>query len=326
MPDNRIFVVLNDRSGAAAEAKLDAAALSARLSRAGYDVEIDADTHLSLAERVKGAAASNAGIVLAAGGDGTVTAVASALAGTDKALAILPLGTANLLARDLKIPLDMAEAIDALATMAPRRIDAGEVNGRLFLHKAVIGLAPALAEERERMRTNENFSARLRFFVSFLRRLRQPHALDLSLDLDGQDEPRRLRVRSIAVANNAYDEGLGRFFARSRLDRGLLTVYTLRRLSIGDFLRLVFGMAIGRWRRDEALDIHEAHRVTLRTRAKRLKTMIDGEVALMAPPLEFRTLPGAIRVMAPAAEAARGPEAGETLVASPLAEPLAGAA
>jgi len=324
MPDTRIFVVLNDRSGAAAEARLDGPNLSARLAEAGYAAEMDADTHLSLEERARRAAQSEAEIVLAAGGDGTVTAVAAALMGTDKALAVLPLGTANLLARDLRIPLDVDEAIASLRQMRPRRIDAGEVNGRLFLHKVVVGLAPALAEERERMRERESLPARLRFAAAFLRRLREPRDLHLSLEINGRAAPQHLRVRSIAIANNAYDEGLGRFFARSHLDRGMLTIYSLRRLSAGDFLRLALGMAIGRWRRDEALDIHEAHRVRLRAHRKRLKTMIDGEVALLPPPLELRVLPGAIRVMAPPAADVADEAATEETAGAPA--PLAGAA
>ena len=114
-----------------------------------------------LAAQVAAAIDSDADVIVAAGGDGTITAVASALVGTDTALAILPLGTVNLLARDLGIPLDVNAAIAALAAMQPRKIDVGEVNGAVFLHKIVFGFVPGLAAARERLR-GRGFLARWR--------------------------------------------------------------------------------------------------------------------------------------------------------------------
>ncbi|WP_245514991.1 diacylglycerol/lipid kinase family protein [Jiella endophytica] len=261
-------------------------------------VTIDADRSRPFEERIRDAAAAEARVIVSAGGDGTATALASAIADTDKVLAVLPLGTANLLARDLAIPLDLDEAILAMASMQPRRIDAGTVNGRLFLHKVVVGFAPAIAAKREELRHHREFGAMAEFLRYCLRRLAMPHKLRLVLRLGGAPEE-EVKVRAVAVANNAYDEGLGRFFARSRLDRGELTVYTLKRLGLPDLLRLSAGMLIGRWRQDEALSVRSATSVELKSRLKRLQAMVDGEVVKLRSPLRFEIRPAALTVLAP---------------------------
>lgn len=264
-------------------------------------VDVDEDASRPLADRVRDAAQGQAEIVLAAGGDGTVTAVASALIGTKKILALLPLGTANLLARDLRIPLALDQAIAALSDMEPMTIDVGELNGHVFLHKVVVGFAPAVAAGRERIRKRADLPALFGFVRYFGRQVMRPHDLRLELEADG-GAAESIRVRSIAVANNAYDEGLGLLFSRSTLNGGHLTVYTARHLGMFDIVRLAARMALGSWRKDEALTERRVSSTVLRSRRKLLQVMIDGEVERMATPLRFRIRPGALRVLAPAME------------------------
>lgn len=295
-----LHVVLNGSAGGVAERTRLRERIEAGLRAAGaVGVTVDDDHSRPLAERVQAAAAGDAPIVVAAGGDGTATALAAALLGSGKALALLPLGTANLLARDLGIPLVLDEAMAALATMQPRRIDVGEVAGRVFLHKVVIGLAPAIAAGRERIRHRRDLGALLGFARFLLRQLARPRDMRLVLRVDGAPEE-TVRVRAVAIANNAYDEGLGRFFARARLDRGHLTVYALRRLGRRDALRLSLGMLFGRWRSDEALEERQAASVDLSTRRRLVQAMVDGEVVRLSPPLRFKIRPAALTVLAPA--------------------------
>ncbi|NDW05797.1 diacylglycerol/lipid kinase family protein [Jiella pacifica] len=300
-------VVLNAKAGSAEDGgETICAAIESGLKAIGAaSVTIDADRGSPFEERIRRAIESDAEIVVSAGGDGTATALATAIieaeARTGKTLAVLPLGTANLLARDLEIPLDLDEAIAAIGLMQPRQIDVGMVNGRIFLHKVVIGFAPAVAAKREELRSHRDLKSIARFLRYFLSRLAKPphHRLSLRLDDGPQEE---IKVRALAIANNAYDEGLGRFFSRARLDRGHLTVYALKHLTLSDVLRLSTGMMIGRWRKDEALSEREAMRVDVRTRHdKRVRVMIDGEVMKLGSPLRFEIHPGALRVLAPLA-------------------------
>ncbi len=295
---NSYHIIFNARSGTAQAQGLTPAALRELFERHGHEPVIDEDVDTPLAERVEAAVRSDARVIVAAGGDGTATAVAEALAGTDKVLAILPLGTANLLARDLSIPLQVPEWFAALDTMVPRRIDVGVVNGRIFLHKVVIGLIPGIAAGREALRGRAGLVAWIGFLRYFFRRLLRARRLAVEIT-PAEGEPHIERVKSIAVANNAYDEGFARFFARRRLDTGTLTLYLLKHLTIGDFFRLLIEKLIGNWRQDEALSILSVKAVTLRSRHRRLMAMIDGEVRKMDVPLEFSIRPGALAVLSP---------------------------
>jgi diacylglycerol kinase family enzyme len=293
---HRYHVVLNSHAWTAA--RLSTEVLATMAVERGLEFRLDDRDDVPMAVRMQEAAASDADIIVAAGGDGTATAAAEALRGTDKILAILPLGTANLLARDLGLPLAPDAWLDALPAMEPRRIDAGDVNGRLFLHKVVIGTVLETAVAREEIRERTDPGAAVEFVAKFVARL--SYAGRFAVEIAPKDGERRVEiVEALAVANNDYDEGLGRFFSRQRLDRGTLTLYVLHHLRLFHALRLAAEMFIGRWRQDRVIDIQHVEAVTIRTRRRRIKAMVDGEVGVLPTPLKFQILPGAITVLAP---------------------------
>lgn len=293
----RCHVLFNSHSGTALELGLTGEELRRRLEREGHEALVDDDDR-DLADRIADAMASDSEIVVVAGGDGTVTAVAQAALDSGKTLAILPMGTANLLARDLAIPLELEEWLPAFARMEPRRIDVGAVNRHIFLHKVVIGFVPGIAAGRELLRGREGLGAKLAFLRYFFRRLFRSRRLAVEITL--ADGERRIhRVQAVAVASNAYEEGFARFFSRPRLDSGILTLYILKHLGLGDLLRLSLGFLLGRWRSDEALQVESVDAVTIRSRKKTLNVMLDGEIVALEPPLAFSIRPGALRVLAP---------------------------
>ncbi|MDB5536750.1 MAG: hypothetical protein JWQ65_1625, partial [Devosia sp.] len=252
MGEHRYHVVLNANAGTANATGVTKAGLQAMFEANSLQAEIDADASQPMADRVARAVSSEADIVVAAGGDGTITALAAALVDSPKSLAILPLGTVNALAKDLKVPLDLAMAVKSLVTATPQSIDVGEVNGRVFLHKVVIGLIPAVAAGRERIRSNQTMAAKLGLLRYFLRRIARTRRLAVVIDTDMSDAKAE-RVQAIAVASNAYNEGFGQFFHRENLDRGTLTLYVLKHFTFADLVRLTGGMLLGRWSDDEAL-------------------------------------------------------------------------
>ncbi len=291
----RYAIVYNTRAGTAA--RFSAEALAALATERGLDFSLDARAEVPIHIRMREAAAGDADVVVAAGGDGTITAAAEALRGSDKLLAILPLGTANLLARDLGLMLAPDAWFDMLPAMEPRTIDAGEVNGKLFLHKVVIGTVLETAAAREEIRDRTDPGAIVDFARNFVTRL--SYAGRFAVEITPKDAERRVEiVEALAVANNDYDEGIGRFFSRQRLDRGLLTLYVLHHLRLFHALRLGAEMLIGNWRRDPVIDIQHVEAVTIRTRRRSIKAMIDGEVQRVPTPLSFRILPRAITVLA----------------------------
>lgn len=299
---HRFHIILNANSGMVLATGITVEALEGICAEAGLDAEVDADLETPLNERLKRAVDGGAEVIVAAGGDGTITALAGALAGTERAMGILPLGTVNALAKDLGIPLDVRAAIAALATGVPRRIDVGEVNERIFLHKVVIGVIPSLAAAREHIRGQGTWASKFAFMRFLVHRLSRARRMAVAINPEDGAE-HIVRAKAVAVACNEYEQGLGKVFSRQNLDGGRLTIYTLTSLTIGDFVRLASGMVLGTWQDAPALSIESSAGVTIRSRRKLLKVMFDGEVETLHSPLRFQIRPRALTVLVPA-----GPE------------------
>ncbi len=242
----------------------------------GYKFTVDADDESTFEDRISRALASEHDVVVAAGGDGTASGIASALVGSDKTLAVMPSGTVNSLAKDLSVPLDIDAWVASLGSMEKRRVDVGEVNGRIFLHMVVIGLIPSLAAGRELLRGQVGVGAKIGLLQYFLRRLARTRRLAVQIDPEGETA-RIERVQSIAISCNPYEEAAGSILKRETLDAGELTLYTLKQLGTWDIVRLGTEMPLGRWKQDEALSIQSVPAVTIRSRKPRLQVMIDGE-------------------------------------------------
>ena len=141
-------------------------------------------------------------IIVAAGGDGSVAGVAHALAGTDAALGVLPMGTFNYFARGLKMPETPEEAARAILDGQSHDINVGTLNGRVFLNNVSIGIYPAILEEREAAYARfgrYRFLAHLASLRTILR-FQAPHRMEIY-----QDETRhRIRTPMLFVARSAY--------------------------------------------------------------------------------------------------------------------------
>ncbi|UXN74608.1 diacylglycerol kinase family protein [Devosia sp. A8/3-2] len=315
MPTRTYHVIFNANAGTALATGITEAALAEMFASNGLAATIDADADRPMPERIEQALASDADTIVAAGGDGTITALCGAILGTGKSLAILPPGTVNALAKDLHIPLDTAAAVAALADGVTQQIDVGEVNGRFFLHKVVIGMIPGMAAGHEHIRGMPGVSAKVGFMRYFFRRLARTRRIAIAIDADDTGKPEVERVQAVAVASNSYDEGFGRILARERLDGGTLTLYVLKRLTFVDFFRPAGGMLVGRWHQDQALEVQSVGAVTIDSHKGLLKVMFDGEVETLATPLHFTIHPKALTMLAPAPLPDTGNPAGEALPA-----------
>ncbi|SEP47778.1 Diacylglycerol kinase family enzyme [Methylobacterium sp. ap11] len=297
-PARRIVLVANVAAGSLVDGGLTPEALRKRLEAAGLDVMAEPHPDASLPERLD-AAAELPGIdaVAVAGGDGTLACAAQALTGKQVPLGILPLGTMNLLAKDLGLPLDLDAAVRVLATGTVRAIDAGEVNGHVFLINSVLGLPARMARHREAKRGRMGVLDVVRMGAGLLRHLGRYPRDRAVLTLAG--ESRRVRFRTLAVVCGDYREGLGQVLSRAGVDGGHLTLYLVETLSAARLVRLGLGFAVGEWRRLPDLERHETDALTLDAR-KALRVMNDGEVVLIAPPLHYRLRASALRVLVPA--------------------------
>src|SRR5207244_3867283 len=115
------------------------------------------DAHISITRNgarvvdlAQQAARSNADIIIAGGGDGTINSVAAAAMESGKTMGVLPFGTMNHFAKDLHIPLDLEGAIETIVAGQAIEIDVGEVNGRIFVNNSSLGLYPSIVRERQK--------------------------------------------------------------------------------------------------------------------------------------------------------------------------------
>src|SRR5687767_14944460 len=155
-------------------------------------------------------------VMVAGGGDGTLNGVAEVLCGTETALGVLPTGTLNHFARDLRIPAGIDEAVRIIAAGRRSRIDVGDVNGRCFLNNSSLGLYPNVVRERTRQQRRFGRSKRAAMVWATLAALRRSRLLDLRLQLE--DGERSYRAPFVFVGNNQYHmEGFD-IGTRERLD------------------------------------------------------------------------------------------------------------
>ena len=273
--------------------------IEAALRGAHLDARVSIVDGESLRDVAGQALRDGARTVVAAGGDGTLNAVASVLAGSTAVFGVLPLGTLNHFARDLGIPAALDEAAAVLAGGTTQRIDAGEVNGRLFLNNASLGLYPEIVRLRERERARLGIGKLPALAMATVRALRRHHALDVRVDADG--EQLSVRTPFAFVGNNAYElEGFAAG-ARASLREGVLSLYTARDEGRLGLLRLMLRALTGHLHEAAAFTSLAATRLVIHTQRRHVAVAIDGEVEHFTPPLQYRSRPGALHVLVPAA-------------------------
>ena len=294
-----IALVVNASSGSLLNAGASGPDLAKLLRDAGLEVTQE-ESEADLPERVRRAAATpGVHAVVVAGGDGTIACAAQALVGGPLALGVVPLGTMNLLAKDVGVPLETQDAIAAIAGGLTREIDVGEVNGHIFLINSAIGMPARMARRRESKRGGMALLDRWGLLVSGVRSLTRYPAVTLLLQHEGRSV--RRRTRALLVVVNDYEEGFGQIFKRATVDAGKLSLYVAHRLTPWRAIRLAFAMSVGKWRHAEGLERFEATRFAIRSRRSSMRVMSDGEVALIPPPLRYRVRPRSLRILVPAA-------------------------
>lgn len=232
-------------------------------------------------------------LVLVSGGDGTIMPCVTALAGTDVPLAVLPTGTGNLLAVNMRIPRDPQEALTVALHGRRRLLDVGALGDERFMVMSGVGFDAAMLRD-----TSPTLKARvhaLAYVVSALRNLRRP-ATRLEIRLD--DRPAFTRVgQGVLVGNLGRLQGGLRVLPDARPDDGLLDVAVLKATSITEWLLL----AIQVLRRSDSggqIERHQAERIEIICE-RELPVERDGELAGPARHLVFKVLPGTLRLCVP---------------------------
>jgi YegS/Rv2252/BmrU family lipid kinase len=268
--------------------------------QSGVACEISlAKNGMEVAKLAQEAARADWKAIVAGGGDGTVNAVASAVVGSEKTLGVLPLGTLNHFARDLKIPNDLEHAARAIVSGHTVRVDVGEVNGRIFLNNSSLGLYPTIVREREKQQKlgSGKWPA---FIWAAVTAFRRYPFLDVRLSVDGKEFHRRTPF--VFVGNNEYMMEKLNIGLRNCLDKGQLSLYIAHRTGRWGLVRLALRALLGRLREEKDFLAMCTTGVKIETRRKRLRVAYDGEVDVMETPFHYRVRPGALRVIVPNGE------------------------
>ena len=292
-----VSVVLNASSGSTEGRDSEEKVREAFRAAGAEAVVHSAETGEEIGKLARRAAADTNRVVVAGGGDGTMSAVAAAVAGSEKDFGVLPLGTLNHFAKDLGIPQDLALAARTIVEGESTAVDVGEVNGRVFLNNSSIGLYPRIVKHRRERQERLGWGKWPALVWATIHALHWHKPLDVILSVDGREI--RRRAAFVFVGNNAYDmEGLD-IGTRARLDGGLLSVYLSRYARPLDLLVLAFRALFGRLKGAPGFESLQTTELTIETRAREIRVATDGEVSMVQTPLRYRVRPRALRVMRP---------------------------
>jgi diacylglycerol kinase (ATP) len=250
-----------------------------------------------LAETLDGVIADAPDLVVVGGGDGTMACAAGRVAGTDMTLGVLPLGTANDLARTLEIPKDLAEACAALAEGKVVDIDLGRANGQPFLNVASVGLSVAVTEA---------LSSRLKRYIGPLAygitavrayRRRQPFRARLEFP-EGDHEPMELEdLLQVAIGNGRHFGGGNTVSPTAGIDDHTLDIYAILEAPLRDHLGIALSLRDGSFVEHDRVQHLTSRRVRLVTEPT-LQANLDGEIAT-ATPTDFAVERNAVHVVVP---------------------------
>ncbi|MEO1191287.1 MAG: diacylglycerol kinase family protein [Pseudomonadota bacterium] len=301
----RLQVIINRRAGTVLTlGELQAErAVRAGLAQASLDYRITFVAPQDLAAAVCEARDVGFDVVAVGGGDGTLRTAAELLLGSEMTLAILPLGTLNLLSKDLRIPQDLEEAARTIAEgiIQDRRqpVDVGTLQGEIFLVKAMISKVNATVRARERVRSRFNPWSWLKILWRAGRRLLQSRRrrYRIAFEPEGDSaETRTVHTTMLTVAVNRITGALDNPFARPDLAGGKLAVYRFPELfgapdsdppnTLGPGNSLTDGYLIG-----------QAGVIEITTRRPRVYASLDGELLLLRTPLRFQVRPKALTMI-----------------------------
>ncbi len=280
----KIILVYNPKSGSALSKK----ELRQKCNEADIQVEafipIRDGFERTLAPHIK-----NAKNIAVIGGDGTVSAVAGLVLGTNATLVPLPGGTLNHFTKDLGIPQDVDEALGRLKKLKPRRIDIARMNDTFFINNSSIGIYPLSLHDREEIEPKVGkwpaaIVASLRAFI----RLKT-----YSVTVDNET----FKTAFIFIGNNRYSIDLLGGTERSSLDEGLLTIFIAKTQSRLVLLKVALFALIGMTRDLPEFEEIYSDEITIDTKRHKLSVSRDGEVSRASSPLKYSVEKGALRIL-----------------------------
>ena len=240
------------------------------------------------------------GVVVAAGGDGTLNSVAQATLGSGCTFGVIPQGTFNYFGRTHGISSDTAEATRALLTARMQPVQVGLVNDRVFLVNASVGLYPQLLKDREETKQQLGRSRLVAAWSALLTLLRGYRPMSIRLQHEGRLH--QLRTLTLFIGNNRLQleqVGLGEADA---VEEGKLVAILLRPVPTASLLGLAVKGAMKDLGRAHGVDHFVLTELTVTPaskRSQRIRIAVDGEIDWVRTPIEFRVAPQPLLLLTP---------------------------
>ncbi|TSK09229.1 MAG: diacylglycerol kinase [Geobacter sp.] len=238
------------------------------------------------------------GIVVAAGGDGTINTVAQEVLGSGCPFGVLPQGTFNYFGRSHGIPVDTVQAAEVLVRGKLRRVQVGLVNEKIFLVNASLGLYPRILEKREMHKKKFGRTRLVALFSALITLFTPPPVLSLTLgEAEGGE---LLQISTLLVENNPLQlEEVGLAEAEA-VQRGNLAAVAVKAKGVPQMLGVLVLAALRRLKdSDRILSFPFTELTVKHMRARRIKVATDGEIGWLVPPLVFRAAPGGLSLLVP---------------------------
>jgi diacylglycerol kinase family enzyme len=296
MQKEKMAVILNASSG-----NQDLDLIFQQIKSIGRELELEMNFFLvhqgtDIHQITKKALDEQYGVIVAGGGDGTISAVASELIGTSAVMGVLPLGTRNHFSKDIQIPIDLRAAIEVLAHGVVMSVDVASVNDQFFINNSSIGIYPKIVKLRDDLQqkgTHKWFALISAFFLvasrnSFLR-----------LRIVSAEKNVDCRVPLLFVGNNKYTMQGYEFGSRNGLVGGKLFFSAMRRTKRLRLFRKIMWAASGLFLQDEDFDSWESREAIVHSKKKFLEVALDGEIIALQTPLHYRVHPNSLKVIVP---------------------------
>ena len=259
------------------------------------DVEVRTVDPHRLQAVAREAQRENFDVIAVGGGDGSVSAVAGALAGTETPMGVLPMGTLNHFARDLELPASLEQAARVIVAGLPRTVDVGEVNGRIFVNNASIGIYPHVVTHRNRQMHRLGRGKWTAMIFALIAALRRFPTVRVRVGVHGQSHLQTTPF--VFVGNNEYAVNLFQLGERNRIDAGELCIYFTERTGRLGLLRLAVGALLGRLSQDKDFLALSGKELWVDSAKRELRVALDGELVPLTPPLRFVSRARALKVM-----------------------------
>ncbi|MDX3805405.1 MAG: diacylglycerol kinase family protein [Bosea sp. (in: a-proteobacteria)] len=292
----RHTVVVNARAGTVLEAGADvfSARLAAAFAARGSAAEVKLVSPRELDDALALAIETSDAVPVIAGGDGTINRVLPVLIQAARPVGILPMGTVNVLGRDLGLHGSLEQQVAALCAGEPVAMDVGRVNDRLFHSLSGLGFFSLMAREREQARRRIPFSRVAAFGLAAARSIL--FTRPISVDIRIGEEHLVVDADAVLITVNRFD---GAEWRRGELDGGVFEAHILNAGGLYSRSKAALSVVSGRWRSSGNLTSVVGDEVVLQRRDKRRgHVTFDGEVERKAGPLTYSLLPRAIRVIA----------------------------